>query len=89
MTESLDESMTGMGDPAGRDTVDPDEYVPCPRHGTHCFREIPYLRDRIECAIGLYGAGPKGPGEATDRIMMMIEDHIVHFASSLAVRNGT
>jgi len=53
---------------------DPDEYVPCPRHGTRCFREIPDLRQRIECAIGLGDRGPAGVKATAERIMMMIED---------------
>jgi len=54
---------------------DPGEYVPCPRHGTRCYREIPDLRQRIECAIGLGGSGAAGVKATAERIMMMIEDH--------------
>jgi RNA polymerase alpha subunit len=56
---------------------DPDEYVPCPRHGTHCFREIPDLGQRIECAIGLGGRGIAGVKATAERIMLMVEDHVL------------
>jgi hypothetical protein len=56
---------------------DPDQYVPCPRHGTHCFREIPDLAQRIECAIGLGGGGAAGVKATADRIMTMVEDHVL------------
>lgn len=61
---------------SARQTAD-DEYRPCPRHGTRCLREIPGLRARIECAIGLCytpGTGPEGVEATAERIMMMIED---------------
>lgn len=54
---------------------DSDEFVPCPRHGTHCYPEIPDLAQRIECAIGLGDGGAQGVRATRDRIMMMIEDH--------------
>jgi len=53
---------------------DPGEYVPCPRHGTRCYPEIPDLAQRVECAIGLGDRGPAGVKATAERIMMMIED---------------
>jgi DNA-directed RNA polymerase alpha subunit len=53
------------------------EYVPCPRHGTHCFREIPDLAQRIECAIGLGDGGIAGVKATAERVMMMVEDHVL------------
>lgn len=56
---------------------DPDLYVPCPRHGTRCFPEIPDLAQRIECAIGLGDRGAAGVKATADRIMAMVEDHVL------------
>lgn len=58
---------------------DPDEYAPCPRHGTRCYPEIKDLGQRIETAIGLGSDGIRAcdpgavPGIAA-RILMMVED---------------
>lgn len=59
------------------DPRDGGEYVPCPRHGTRCFPEIPDLAQRIECAIGLGERGSAGVKATTERIMAMIEDHVL------------